>query len=69
MPASAIAMLIGGGDRPAPIGQGTGLGLWMTNRLVRELGGSISVAAGAEGGTVVTVTLPRRKEREFAHVA
>lgn len=69
MQASAIAMLIGGGDRPAPIGQGTGLGLWMTNRLVRELGGSISVNKGLDGGTIVEVTLPRRQGMELAHVA
>jgi len=69
MPASAIAMLIDGGDRPAPIGQGTGLGLWMTNRLVTELGGNITVSGGSEGGTAISVTLPQRREKEFAHVA
>lgn len=69
MQAPAIAMLIGGGDRPAPIGQGTGLGLWMTNRLVSELGGKISITGGLEDGTAISVTLPRRREGEFAHVA
>ena len=46
MPAAAVAMLTGTADRPAPIGHGTGLGLWMTNRLVRELDGSVSVEQG-----------------------
>jgi signal transduction histidine kinase len=69
MPSAATAMLIGGADRPAPIGQSAGLGLWMTNRLICELGGNASVAGGPEDATAITVTLPRRREREFAHVA
>lgn len=69
MPSAAIAMLTGSGDRAAPIGRGFGLGLWMTNRLVRELRGSVSVAEGAEGGTIVTVSVPMRNEKDLAHVA
>ena len=34
---------------PAPIGEGGGLGLWMTNRLVRECGGEVSVETGVQG--------------------
>jgi signal transduction histidine kinase len=65
----AVAMLTGQGGRPAPIGRGTGLGLWMTNRLIRELAGSASVEARPEGGTRVTVTIPTRLEMELDHVA
>jgi signal transduction histidine kinase len=69
MPPTAVAMLTGTANRPAPIGQGMGLGLWMTNRLVRELDGTVSVDKGAGGGTLVTVSIPVRQEMEFSHVA
>ena len=69
MPSAAIAMLTGTADRPAPIGHGNGLGLWMTNRLVRELAGSVTVGKGVDGGTEVTVAIPTRQEMELGHVA
>jgi signal transduction histidine kinase len=69
MPTGAVAMLTGAADRPAPIGHGTGLGLWMTNRLVGELNGKVSVSSGGGGGTLVIVTLPIRQEVELGHVA
>ncbi len=37
---------------------GTGLGLWITKRAVREHGGTIEVASTVGEGTVFTVTLP-----------
>ena len=69
MPPAAVAMLTGPGNRPAPIDQGAGLGLWMTNRLVDELKGSISVDDGTGGGTSVTVSIPKQQKKELAHVA
>jgi signal transduction histidine kinase len=69
MPAAAAGMLTGRSGVPAPIGNGTGLGLWMTNRLIRELGGSASVEVRPEGGTRVTVTIPIRANMELDHVA
>jgi signal transduction histidine kinase len=69
MPPAALAMLTGTSDRPAPIGKGTGLGLWMTNRLIRELKGSVSVERRSGGGTLITVSLPTRQELELSHVA
>jgi signal transduction histidine kinase len=69
MPPAALAMLTGTADRPAPIGKGTGLGLWMTNRLVRELGGSVSVDRRPGGITSVHVSLPTRQQVELSHVA
>jgi signal transduction histidine kinase len=69
MPPAAIAMLTGTANRPAPIGHGTGLGLWMTNRLVRELAGSVSVGKSARGGTLVIVSMPTRQKMELGHVA
>lgn len=69
MPSAALAMLTGTANGPAPISNGTGLGLWMINRLVRELNGSASGGIGSAGGTLVTVTLPTRQEMELSHVA
>lgn len=69
MPPPAVAMLTGAANRPAPIGQGMGLGLWMTNRLVRELNGTVSVGERAGGGTLVSVSIPVRQEMELSHVA
>ncbi len=53
---------------------GTGLGLWITRRAVREHGGAIDVASKLGEGTVFTVTLPAsiertRAERENGEVA
>ncbi len=38
--------------------QGTGLGLYLSKRLVEGVGGSLRVECGPEGGTVVTVEFP-----------
>lgn len=43
-----------------PVGEGTGLGLYTSQRIVREVGGSLSLDDGVNGGTVATLTLPRR---------
>lgn len=69
MPPAAVAMLTGTAKSTAPISQDMGLGLWMTNRLIRELGGSVSVDKGPSGGTLVTVSIPKRQEMELSHVA
>jgi signal transduction histidine kinase len=69
MPPAAEAMLTGSADRPAPIGKGTGLGLWMTNRLVRELVGNIAVERKAECGTRVTIAVPVKRTVELSDVA
>jgi signal transduction histidine kinase len=68
MPLEAKAMLTGGAEA-APIGKGAGLGLWMTNRLVRELAGYATVEAGAAGGTRVTVCVPTVRKEELDDVA
>lgn len=70
MQPEAVAMLKGTEGLQAPIGQGTGLGLWMTNRLVRELAGTINIETGARNGTRVIVTVPMKRElMELSHVA
>ncbi|MGH6816253.1 MAG: sensor histidine kinase [Hyphomicrobiaceae bacterium] len=68
-PPAAAKMLTEAVGLPAPIGKGTGLGLWITNRLVRELGGSVAIGSGREGGTRVTVAFPLMRKVELRNVA
>ncbi len=41
-----------------PVGQGTGLGLYISYGLARDIGGDLSAANHPEGGAVFTLTLP-----------
>jgi two-component system sensor histidine kinase HupT/HoxJ len=41
-----------------PVGEGTGLGLWISFSIVRECGGSIAAANRAEGGAEFVIRLP-----------
>jgi two-component system sensor histidine kinase HupT/HoxJ len=41
-----------------PVGEGTGLGLWISFSIVRECGGSIAAANRPSGGAEFTIRLP-----------
>src|SRR5690606_22994723 len=43
-----------------PVGQGTGLGLALAHRAVRDLGGTIEVGSSDLGGARFEIRLPRR---------
>jgi signal transduction histidine kinase len=43
-------------------GAGTGLGLWIVSRLVRAMGGDISVRSSPEQGCTFTVRIPERDD-------
>ncbi|MYZ49987.1 sensor histidine kinase [Propylenella binzhouense] len=58
--------LVRGGD--VPLGSG-GLGLWTTNRLVRDLGGRIEVGRPDGGGSSVVLRLPLKPSGELSDVA
>jgi signal transduction histidine kinase len=69
LPHDAQAVLSGSHNRPLSLAAGSGLGLWMTHRMVAELNGTIEHEARAEGGTVIRITLPARVRVEARHVA
>lgn len=41
------------------VGQGTGLGLWISYGIIRDHGGDIEAGNGVNGGAVFTITLPK----------
>ncbi len=49
-----------------PVGSGTGLGLFITHRIVTEMGGDIQVRSQPGRGTVFTVRVPRTRARREA---
>ncbi len=69
MPPEVAAILESDGRVEPPPGQGTGLGAWMVSRLVRELGGQVTVTARPEGGTTVEIVIPVKVEGPTRHVA
>jgi signal transduction histidine kinase len=48
-----------------PSGQGTGLGLFVTQKIVKSLRGRLLISAGEDGGTTVRVCLPAGPEVGF----
>lgn len=69
MPPEVAGMLESVNGTEPPPAQGSGLGAWMVNRLVRELGGRVVVVTPAEGGTTVEITIPVSEEGPIRHVA
>jgi signal transduction histidine kinase len=67
--AEARAILLGAASKPAPIGDGAGLGLWMTRRLVQDLHGDIAVETSPLGGARVRVSVPLSRPQEMRDVA
>jgi signal transduction histidine kinase len=65
----ARAVLTGESNRPAPIGEGTGLGLWVTRRLLQDMGGQAVIASSPLGGALVRVTIPIKTREELRDVA
>jgi signal transduction histidine kinase len=66
--ASAHDVLIGLQDH-AVSASGSGLGLWMVRRLVKEGGGTIAVTPRSPEGTIIRVTIPIAREEGLADVA
>jgi signal transduction histidine kinase len=69
MPPEVAAVLESDGRAEPPPTQGRGLGAWMVSRLVRELGGRVTVTPRPQGGTTVKITIPVNEEGPVRHVA
>lgn len=54
---------------PAPIGSGSGLGLWMVRRTVSEMNGLISIETSSYGGSYVRLEIPCPVANAFAGTA
>jgi signal transduction histidine kinase len=69
LPPHAQAVLSGSNNSPLSFAEGSGLGLWMTHRIVAELNGMIEHEARSEGGTLIQIILPERLPLEARDVA
>ncbi len=69
VPAELLPRLFERGVKSADERGGHGLGLAIVDRLVREAGGTVSVANPAAGGACFTVVLPRAVEADTAPAA
>jgi signal transduction histidine kinase len=68
LPSHAQAVLAG--SQGPSLAEGSGLGLWMTRRMVAELKGTIDYQPRGEGGTLIRVALPlNAPPMESRHVA
>jgi signal transduction histidine kinase len=52
-----------------PPRNGSGLGAWMVNRLVRQMGGTVETAVEPAGGTIVRIRISAERERGLRNVA
>lgn len=59
IPAELLASVFDPFFTTKPVGQGTGLGLWISYGLVKDHGGTLSVANAPQGGAVFSLVLPR----------
>ena len=69
LPLHAQALLADSSGGPPSSAESSGLGLWMTRRMVAELKGTIDYQRDAESGTMIRVALPLNAAIELRHVA
>jgi signal transduction histidine kinase len=62
-------LLTGRSPRPVSTREGTGLGLWMSQRLAAELNGQMVAGRSTLGGAAITVRLPVQTERRLSNAA
>jgi signal transduction histidine kinase len=69
LPPEVARILEANGSDMAPPAEGRGLGAWMVNRLVRELGGAVRAIRPPHGGSRIEISIPARRQRGLRHVA
>ncbi len=57
LPEPARLFLTGTNDGAVPVVDGSGIGLWMVQRLINEVGGTIEVGGSKFGGTLITTRI------------
>ena len=66
LPAEVRARLFEPFVTTRPVGEGTGLGLYTSQRIAHELGGALALDDGPAGGTVASLTLAATSTAELA---
>ena len=69
LPPGVASIMTSAETDPVPPRNGSGLGAWMVNRLVRQMGGSVETTVVSSGGTIVQIRIPAERERELRDVA
>jgi two-component system, OmpR family, sensor kinase len=65
-----VAAFLADDAGPAPIVDGSGLGLWVARRMAAEVGGTLAAEASALGGARVRLSVPvASEEKELSRVA
>ncbi len=62
-------VLLGVATAGAPISDGAGLGLWMTNRLITECRGTTAIESAPVQGTRISIRFPLSEQAEIKNVA
>jgi PAS domain S-box-containing protein len=63
IPEDELVGIVGDGEQ-TQLTHGTGFGLWLVRMVVDDYGGELSYESSADGGSVVTVTLPTDADRQ-----
>ncbi len=63
IPEDELVGIVGDGEQ-TQLTHGTGFGLWLVRMVVDDYGGDLSYESPADGGSVVTVTLPADADRQ-----
>ncbi len=69
IPPEAANILNAADVDPSPPKHGTGLGAWMVNRLISELGGAVQATQLPAGGTLIRLTVSAKQNVGLRHVA
>ena len=70
LPERAKNFLMGENPGPVPVVEGSGIGLWMVQRLMAEIDGTIQIGQSQLGGAKITCTIIlERQSKVFENAA